>query len=297
LTVEASLRPRGPYSLSLAARAASDATRVFRDGVLEAVVPGSAGPERVRAWQAPDGTVQILAASREGVERIRFVLALDDDHSEFLRRFGRDPLLREVTWHFRGLRPLRVPTVALALLRALCGQLIESSRARQIERRIVRATMRSLDRLSAPPTSRALAAQAPARLRELGLHASRGATLVRLCGSLDLERLHAIPTEAAAARIERERGLGPWSVGVVCLEGLGRHERGLVGDLGLVKLCSALRGRWVEAFETAELLEPYGEWAGLASVYLLAGFGRGLIPLPDGSRVRRPPARIHRRAA
>ena len=28
------------------------------------------------------------------------------------------------------------------------------------------------------------------------------------------------------------------------------------------------------------LLEPYGEWAGLASVYLLAGFGRGLVPLP-----------------
>ena len=77
MTVEASLRPRGPYSLSLSARAASDATRVFREGVLEAVVPGSAGPERVRAWQTLDGTVQILAASREGVERTRFVLALD----------------------------------------------------------------------------------------------------------------------------------------------------------------------------------------------------------------------------
>jgi hypothetical protein len=36
----------------------------------------------------------------------------------------------------------------------------------------------------------------------------------------------------------------------------------------------------VEAWETAELLEPYGEWAGLASVYLLRGFSRGLIPLP-----------------
>ena len=81
-------------------------------------------------------------------------------------------------------------------------------------------------------------------------------------------------------RIERERGLGPWSAGVVCLEGLGRYERGFVGDLGLVKLLRALRGREVEAWETAELLEPYGEWAGLASVYLLRGFSRGLIPLP-----------------
>ena len=29
------------------------------------------------------------------------------------------------------------------------------------------------------------------------------------------------------------------------------------------------------------LLEPYGEWAGLASMYLLAGFGRGLLPVSE----------------
>ena len=85
---------------------------------------------------------------------------------------------------------------------------------------------------------------------------------------------------AAAERLLRERGLGPWSVGVVFLEGLGRYDRGLVADLGLVKLLSALRGRWVEGWETAELLEPYGEWAGLASVYLLPAFAKGLVPLP-----------------
>jgi 3-methyladenine DNA glycosylase/8-oxoguanine DNA glycosylase len=83
-----------------------------------------------------------------------------------------------------------------------------------------------------------------------------------------------VPTDVAAARIERERGLGPWSAGVVCVYGLGRFERGLVGDLGLIKLCSALRRRWAEADDTRELLEPYGEWAGLASVYLLAGLSR-----------------------
>jgi 3-methyladenine DNA glycosylase/8-oxoguanine DNA glycosylase len=56
----------------------------------------------------------------------------------------------------------------------------------------------------------------------------------------------------------------------VCLYGLGRFERGLVGDLGLIKLCSVLLGRRAEPEETRELLEPYEEWAGLASVYLLA---------------------------
>ncbi len=115
-------------------------------------------------------------------------------------------------------------------------------------------------------------------LQRFGLSARKATTLVRLCRSLDLERLRSQSTDAVAVRLERERGLGPWSVGVICLEGLGRYERGLVGDLGLIKLCSALKGRWVEAEETAELLARYGEWAGLASVYLLAGAARGLVP-------------------
>ena len=58
-----------------------------------------------------------------------------------------------------------------------------------------------------------------------------------------------------------------------------------------------LEGRWVEAAETVALLEPYEEWAGLASVYLLAGFARGLLPLPDGSRMRPTPGRLRFAAA
>jgi 3-methyladenine DNA glycosylase/8-oxoguanine DNA glycosylase len=137
--------------------------------------------------------------------------------------------------------------------------------------------------LCEPPTTAALRAVAPFELRRLGLHERRGAALVRVCRSLELERLHEQPTGVVVRRIERERGLGPWSAGVVCLEGLGRFEHGLVGDLGLVKLVRALSGRRVvETWETAELLRPYGDWAGLASVYLLTGFSRGLIPLPAG---------------
>ncbi|MFZ1879556.1 MAG: hypothetical protein WAU41_05260, partial [Gaiellaceae bacterium] len=124
-----------------------------------------------------------------------------------------------------------------------------------------------------------LARFSPAQLGALGLGARRASALIRLCRTLDLERLKEQPTEAAALRLERERGLGPWSAGVICMEGLGRYERGLARDLGLVKLASALWGRYVEAEESDELLVPYGEWAGLASVYLLAGLSRGFVPL------------------
>ena len=266
------LRPRGPYSLALSARGASDATRTFRDGILNAIVPGGRGV----AWQRPDGIVCLRATGEEALEELRFCLGIDDDHTPFVLRFQRDPLIGATVRRMRGLRPVRLPTVAHALLRALCGQLILASEARAMERRIIRAATTRRDGLSVPPTTADLARFSPAELRRLGLHARRGATLARLT-AWDLERLKEQPTAAVADRLERERGLGPWSVGVVCLEGLGRFERGLEGDLGLVKLLGAMRGRRVQGWETAELLEPYGEWAGLASVYLLEGYARGLI--------------------
>ncbi len=274
--LQVELQPRGPYSLALTARLAYDATRSFLDGVLTCALEGGIA----HAWQLPSGTVVVRAESEVAIEQLRFILALDADHSEFLRRFADDALLGETIRQFRGLRPLRVPTVAGALLRALCGQLIQSSHARELERGIVRATSGRNGRFATPPTSATLGARSPADLRRLGLHARRSATLVRLCRSFDLERLRDAPVSSVAARLLRERGLGAWSVGVISLEGLGSYERGLVGDLGLLKLCKALYGRWVDAPETAELLEPYEEWQGLASVYLLRGFARGLIPLP-----------------
>jgi 3-methyladenine DNA glycosylase/8-oxoguanine DNA glycosylase len=278
--VEAIIRPAGPYMLSLSARHAGDATRTFRDGVFTATLDMDGRLERALARQYPDGRMHIVAPSKEGIERLRFCLAVDDDHAEFLRRFRDDPLLGRSTSHLAGLRPVRLATVAHALLRALCGQLITSGEARQIERRIVRAVTPALDRFHGPPTCELLGERSPADLRGLGLHARRAAALVRLCRSVDLDRLRDVPSADVAGRLLRERGLGPWSLGVVSLEGLGRWEHGLVGDLGLVKLLGALRGRRVESWETEELLEPYGEWAGLASVYLLTGWARGLVPVP-----------------
>jgi DNA-3-methyladenine glycosylase II len=278
--ISAAVRPRGPYSLRLSLRHGSDATRAVVDGVLvAALASGGAG----RAWQQANGVVQLRAPHDAGIEELRFVLALDDDHSEFLRRFSRDPLLGATTRRLRGLRPLRTATVAHALLRAVAGQLIQARHARQIEKRILRTLMPQLEgtRLHAPPDCATLGRLSPAELRRLGLGMRKASALVRVCRSLELERLRALSGDSSAERLLRERGLGPWSVGVVFLEGLGRYDRGLVGDLGLVKLQAALTGRWVETWETLELLRPYGEWGGLASVYLLSGFAQGLIPLPD----------------
>lgn len=275
--VEDVVTPSGPYRLRL----------MSRSGAWQGSLPDCS---TATAWQRPDGQVVVRAATGEGLERARFMLALDDDTSGFHRRFARDPLLGATARALVGYRPLRLATVTHAALRAVCGQLIESGRAAAIERSILRhlgvavATRETLSRLS------------PADLCRHGLATSRASTLVRLVRTLDLERLRNHDTAAVLQRLGRERGIGPWSVGVIALEGLGRYDHGLVGDLGLMKLLGSLRGRWVEPAETAELLAPYEEWQGLAGQLLLLGWSRGLIPGADPDLGRRARLRTKRAA-
>jgi 3-methyladenine DNA glycosylase/8-oxoguanine DNA glycosylase len=277
--VEATFRPRGPFSLRDSAVHAGDATRRFNGRILVGLFQVDDGVARAAAWQHADGRVELRSTSEEALEQLRFVLPLDADHSEFLRRFADDPLLGRTIRVLRGKRPLRVGTVTQSVIRAVCGQLIPSREARRIERALIRATCESDGVLYVPPRPACFAGAAPARLQLHGLPARKASTIVRTCRTIDLERLRQAAPGGVAERLERERGLGPWSVGVIGIEGLGCYELGLVGDLGLIKLCTALYGRPAEPEDTTELLGGYGEWQGLASVYLLAGFFRGLLPV------------------
>jgi AraC family transcriptional regulator of adaptative response / DNA-3-methyladenine glycosylase II len=273
--VEATIAPRGPYSLRLTTR-----RRHWRGSL-----PDGRWAE---ASQLADGRVVIRTSDERALEEARFVLALDHDTTEFHRRFARDPLLGPVTRALRGMRPRRKATVAHAVLRGVCGQLIQAGRALEIERAVVRLCGED------PPSRTALARLAPAELVRCGLATSRAATLTRLARTIDLEALRDRLRGTALERLRRERGIGEWTVGVIALQGLGRYDAGIVGDLGLVKLQAALEGRWPDPAESAELLEPYGEWRGLASVFLLEGFERGLVPGATADRAREVRARAVR---
>ena len=113
--IAADLVPRGPYSLRLSGRLASDATRVVANGSYRATIRVDGTLETVRAWQRSDGIMCVHAESEAGIEHVRYVLGLEDDHSEFLRRFAADPLFGGPIRGLRGLRPLRTATVAHAL--------------------------------------------------------------------------------------------------------------------------------------------------------------------------------------
>jgi 3-methyladenine DNA glycosylase/8-oxoguanine DNA glycosylase len=292
VALETTIVPKPPYSLALSARLRSDATRFLRDGVLTMVFEAEEAPALARVSQRADGSLAVRIETRgehAALDKLRFILAAESSHTPFLERFERDPLIGRATRELAGLRPLRTATVTHALLKAVCGQLIQAKAARLLENRLVRKASTEHAGLRLPPARKTFSRFTRAELARDGLVSRKASALLRLTHDFDPERLHGVETSAAVTRIERERGLGPWSAGMVCLYGLGRYEHGLVGDLGLVKLCAALRGRWADADDTRELLEPYDEWAGLASVYLLASSPKK----ERGGQVGRPVRRVH----
>ena len=185
----------------------------------------------------------------------------------------RDDLLAGPVARARGLRAARKGTCVHALVAGLAGQLVTFCEARRIERAIVRLAGVPHAGLTLSPERAGIARLSAAEVAASGLASRRASALVRISQQLDLERLVSVPPEGAATRLLRERQLGPWSVATFFLHGLGRYDRGLVGDLGLIRLCGELLGRRAEAEDTAELLARYGEWAGLASLHLLRAAG------------------------
>jgi 3-methyladenine DNA glycosylase/8-oxoguanine DNA glycosylase len=270
--IEVELTPPHPYRLADAV-GGRDPTRRFGGGVLEVALLTSAGPGRARVWQRHDGTVsaRVTAPDAEAaVDRLRFVLGADVDHTPFLEMAERDRLLGPLVRRRPALRPSRCGSLAQSLVRGLAGQLVPAVEAARIERRLLGAITERRDGLRVPPAIHDLRRLTPASAERCGLSPRRSGLLARLARTLPTERLAAAATEEALARLMAEPGVGPWAAGVICGQGLGRPDAAPAGDLGLVKLCSALLRRRADAADTERLLAAYAPWQGFAAAHLLS---------------------------
>jgi DNA-3-methyladenine glycosylase II len=236
--------------------------------VLDMVFPLAAGGSAwSRVWQGSDGRLHARIEADDHAaahDRLRAILGVQLDTREFLRMASADPLLAPLVTRLRGLRPMLVSTPAHALLRAVCGQLVRTSDAVRFERRLIAALGAPERGARLAPDAATLAAAHPAVIERAGLSPRRAVVLTRAAKRLDLDALGTDTAATAVARITREPGLGRWTAGVLMVYGHGRHEQGLVGDLALVRLAEALG-----AESDRELVEPYGPWQGLASIWLM----------------------------
>ena len=216
--------------------------------------------------------------------------------------FGRTtllgPAIRRRPWH----RPRRRPWAWEALAWAVTKQLIESSRAAQIQRRMVfrwgwRAEGPDGVELRDVPTPELVAGCAPAELAAMDLAPARALALIRAAREVAQGRVD--PADPAGdRRLLAIREIGPWTVQCLGLYGRGEPDSLPAGDLDFIKLVGRLAGlgRRATVGEVEEFFAPYAPYRGLAGSLILAAFHKriaaGAAPGRDceswACRVRRP---------
>lgn len=302
-----------PWPYRLAAYGSPDGVLRHRDGVLERLLHVDGEPVVVRAAQpAADRVVVGAWADRadlaeEGVARMRFAIAVDDDLRAFHDRFRHDPLIGPAVRMHPTLRIRRRAQPFEALAWAVTEQLIDTGRAFAIQRRMVRALGRrcATTGLWDAPDAAAVAGAAPALLESFDLTPSRAIALRRVAlevarGRVDLD---APGHEAGWRRLRAVRGIGPWTVECLALFGQGRHDQLPAGDLGYRKLVARIQPTHPAGHPLARVSEeevraffaPYEGWAGLAGAYALRGpLGAGW---PGGESGVRSPGRAGTRSS
>ncbi len=252
-----------------------------REGpVLRRLLHPEGSPCEVRAWVS-GGAVRMrsTAESREvarcGIERMHFALGVDQDLADFHRAFRRDPLLGPVIRRRPWLRPRRRPEPFEALAWAICEQLIEGSRAVEIEKELVRRHGRrsACGRLRDAPTAAALASRSPAELERCGLSPKRAIVMRRAATEVATGRADLFDPESSWRRLRRINGVGSWTLEKLALEGQGRDDKLPAGDLAYIKLVGKLAGlgRRATEPEVREFFAPYAPYEGLAGTYALSG--------------------------
>jgi DNA-3-methyladenine glycosylase II len=292
--LEAEVTPPFPYRLPTYG-SEDGATRVA-EGVVSRLLHVENCPVVVRAWHPDSERVVLraepvdpaavdapclssLAPPRQAgdaqleiaIERMRFALAVDDDLSEFHRRFRGDPLLGPLLRRRPHWRPRRAPWPWEALAWAIVKQLIETGRAARIQRRVVGRWGARLDSehgaLRDVPGPAAIAGRAPAELESMGL-ALRRAIALRAVAA-DIARGRCDPGQRSAdRRLRAVREVGPWTVQCLGLFGRGDPDSLPAGDLAYIKLVGRLAGlgRRATVEEVEAFYAPYAPFRGLAGL-------------------------------
>ena len=293
-SLELELAPPSPFRLP--SYSSEDRTMSVRDGVLSRLLRVGESPVLVRAWEPGRSRVALraepvdpaaLSAPRSlpvsenrpageaelrlALERMRFALGVDDDLTDFYRRFRHDPLLGSALRRRPWLRPRRRPWAWEALAWAVVKQLIETERAAAIQRRIVGRWGLRLDRaLKDVPDAATIAGRAPAELAALDLSPARAVALRAVAREIAAGRV--LPGEAAAdARLLAIPEIGPWTVQCLGLFGRGDADSLPAGDLIYLKLVGRLArlGRRATVEEVEEFYAPYEPYRGLVGLWTI----------------------------
>ena len=181
-----------------------------------------------------------LADTMPAIQAVRRLLDLDADPTQVAAALGGDPVLAPLLRSRPGLRLAGARNPAEFALGVVLGQQVSLAAARTLQGRLV-------DRFSQPisgiggkcefrgdPDPRAIASECAPAIRDgLGITTARAETLRALACELDagLDLGPGADRAEARARLARIKGIGPWTVELIALRGLGDPDAFPSGDL------------------------------------------------------------------
>jgi AraC family transcriptional regulator of adaptative response / DNA-3-methyladenine glycosylase II len=210
------------------------------------------------------------------VRRVRRVFDLGADVAAITSHLSRDPLLAPLIAQRPGLRaPGGWEGFELAV-RAVLGQQVSVSAARQLAGRLVTLCGKRLPKSAtshpnlshAFPTAERLAA---ADLSSLGMPAARRATLKALAEAAvsDPHLFRSFGTiENAIERLRSIRGVGEWTAQYIALRALREPDAFPASDAGLLRGAGAIDGERPTPAGLLRRAEPWRPWRAYAAQYL-----------------------------
>lgn len=240
------------------------------------------------------GPGDVLEQPNRIVSAVERLLGTKVDLSNFYRLAETDERLAQLARRFRGVKPVRYPSMFECLTNAITCQLVSLNVGLRVVSRLVEHYGERLDGLElfppAFPTANAIAGADAEELRAIGFSWQKARALVELAqsienGTIDLEALTTLSDDHTIDRLTAIRGVGRWTAEYALLRGLGRIHVFPGDDAGARNTLA----RWLATDEPLDYnsvrdnLTRWRDYAGLIYFHmLLLGIeSKGTLELPQ----------------
>jgi len=261
----------------------------WRDGAYRRTLRLPHGPGVVSLRPGPEyvGCHLALTDLRDlamAISRCRRLLDLDADPVAIGEQLSDDPALAPLVRKAPGRRVPRTVDAAEMAVRAVIGQQISTAAARTHGARLA-------DRFGEPVDDQAggltrlfpdPAVLADSDMAALAIPASRRQTVIALAtavasGAVDLDA--GADWDLARSTLATVPGLGPWTIEIVAMRGLGDPDAFTPGDLGVRQAAAAL-GLPASPVALTKRAERWRPWRGYAVQYLWATSDHAINRIP-----------------
>ena len=226
------------------------------DGRYIRALQGAHGVVLTSVTQSRDDAVTVTVDGdardhRRSLATITRMLGVDRDLTTFDTAATRWPWLRALAARMRGVKPPRYASLWEAFVNVIAFQQLSLQAASTIVRRLVVASGPAVDGDGVSsylfPGRERFLTLGDSALRATGLSRGKVATLRRVgealaTGKLDAPTLERLPSDDAAALLQRINGVGPWTAAVVLLRGLGRLDVFPFNDTSVARNLSLVAG-------------------------------------------------------